>query len=116
MLSAVAYCHENSIIHRDIKPENILIDWNRKNMMDIKVIDFGASVFYNPKKNHSEKFGTVYYVAPEVLVGSYDHRCDVWSIGVVLYILLSGEAPFGGRTDTVILEKIKKGTFDFKSK
>lgn len=69
VLSAISYCHENNIIHRDIKPENILIDWNNDHEIDVKIIDFGASVFHNPKKSQSEKFGTVYYVAPEVLAG-----------------------------------------------
>lgn len=50
VLSAVAYCHENNIIHRDIKPENILIEWNNDHEIDVKVIDFGASLFHNPKK------------------------------------------------------------------
>ena len=80
------------------------------------MIDFGASVFSNPKKAQREKFGTVYYVAPEVLAGSYDHKCDVWSIGVVLFILLCGEAPFGGKTDGIILDKIRQGKVDFKRK
>jgi calcium-dependent protein kinase len=93
-----------------------LIDWNNDHEIDVKVIDFGASVFHNPKKPHNEKFGTVYYVAPEVLAGMYDNKCDVWSIGVVLYILLCGEAPFGGSRDNDILAKIRTGQFDFKCK
>eukprot|EP00347_Sterkiella_histriomuscorum_P015455 403356964 len=115
VLSAVSYCHENNVIHRDIKPENILIDWNNDHEIDVKLIDFGASLFHNPKKFQTEKFGTVYYVAPEVLLGHYDKKCDVWSIGVVLFVLLSGEAPFQGAKDFDILEQIKTGKFEFKS-
>jgi calcium-dependent protein kinase len=60
--------------------------------------------------------GTAYYIAPEVLNGSYDHKCDIWSIGVILYILLSGMPPFGGSTDEEIMDKVKKGKYNFKSK
>jgi calcium-dependent protein kinase len=60
--------------------------------------------------------GTAYYIAPEVLNGSYDHKCDIWSIGVILYILLSGVPPFAGSTDEEIMEKVKLGKYNFKSK
>ncbi|CDW84490.1 protein kinase domain containing protein [Stylonychia lemnae] len=114
IFSAISYCHENNVIHRDLKPENILIDYISNNEIDVKVIDFGASVFHDPKKLHTEKFGTVYYVAPEVLAGRYDYKCDVWSLGVILYVLLCGEAPFGGKNDNEILAKIKIGNLEFK--
>ena len=60
--------------------------------------------------------GTAYYIAPEVIKGNYDEKCDVWSIGVILYILLSGMPPFPGSTDEDIMEKVKKGKYSFKSK
>ena len=84
--------------HRDIKPENILID--SKSRGAIKLIDFGTSHLYDAK-DHSmhQMYGTPYYVAPEVLEGSYDEKCDLWSIGVILYIMLSGKPPFGGKSD-----------------
>ena len=68
MISAIAYCHENNIVHRDLKPENILID-DKKNKanMHVKVIDFGASQVYDPSKKLTERFGTIYYIPPEVL-------------------------------------------------
>jgi len=114
LLSAISYCHENNIIHRDLKPENILIEYITNNEIEVKIIDFGASVFHDAKKLQTEKFGTVYYVAPEVLAGRYDYKCDVWSLGVILYVLLCGEAPFAGKNDAEILAKIKIGTLDFR--
>jgi len=116
VLSSISYCHENNVIHRDLKPENILIEYITNNKIDVKIIDFGASVFHDPKKFHTEKFGTVYYVAPEVLAGRYDYKCDVWSLGIILFVLLCGEAPFAGKNDAEILAKIKIGTIEFRCK
>ena len=59
--------------------------------------------------------GTAYYIAPEVLGGKYDEKCDIWSLGVILYILLSGEPPFPGDTDSEIIEKVRKGKYNFAS-
>lgn len=108
LTNAIAYCHANKIAHRDIKPENILID---EATGSIKLIDFGTSMHYtedSPKM--VEQYGTPYYIAPEVLKGSYNQKCDMWSVGVIMYILLSGEPPFHG-TDIEIMNKVKKGTF-----
>jgi calcium-dependent protein kinase len=99
----MAYCHEHRIIHRDLKPENILIEEPKNKELSIKVIDFGASMFYDPKIPLTDKFGTVYYVAPEVLKGRYSNKCDVWSIGVILFTLLCGTVPFDGENDDEIL-------------
>lgn len=95
LLSAIAYCHERNVIHRDLKPENILIDNPLVKNFEIKVIDFGAAVFLDPGKLYEDRFGTVYYVAPEIVKGKgYNNKCDIWSMGVILFALLCGEVPF----------------------
>ena len=100
LLSAIAYCHDRNVIHRDLKPENILLD-NPKNVnIDIKVIDFGAAIFLDPGQLYEDRFGTVYYVAPEIVKGKgYNNKCDVWSMGLILFALLCGEVPFFSHKD-----------------
>lgn len=120
LMSAVAYCHEKGICHRDLKPENILLV-NEEPDSPIKVIDFGLSRIFGEdeggkikeKYNMKTKVGTAYYVSPEVLNGKYDEKCDIWSAGVILYILLCGYPPFNGANDNAIYQKImnKKYTF-----
>ena len=101
VLSAVVYCHQHNIVHRDLKPENLLLEFKRQPNEDnnVKVIDFGTSIEYNPNQKLRARLGTAYYIAPEVLRGEYDEKCDVWSCGVILYILLCGYPPFNGDTD-----------------
>ena len=79
---------------RDLKPENLLLDDKDDNQ--IKVIDFGTSQEFDPDKKMNQTYGTAYYIAPDVLIGDYNEKCDVWSIGVLLYILLTGRPPFDG--------------------
>lgn len=110
VLSAVNYCHQKMLVHCDIKPENIVYQDQVSDV--IKLIDFGNCAFVTNGKLKN-KFGTVYYIAPEVLEGSYDQKCDIWSSGVLLYILLSGKPPFGGANDAVILQKVQKGDYTF---
>mmetsp|Transcript_1657 Transcript_1657/g.3301 ORF Transcript_1657/g.3301 Transcript_1657/m.3301 type:complete len:468 (+) Transcript_1657:164-1567(+) len=120
LLSAVSYLHSHDILHRDIKPENILFsqDSNDDDNDDapsssIKLIDFGLSVKHDSRRCPplTNMVGTSYYMAPEVLAGSYDRSCDLWSVGVVAYVLLSGRPPFNGPTDNVIFQKIKRGRY-----
>jgi len=114
-MSAVCHCHSQKICHRDLKPENLLfLDSSAGSSM--KVIDFGLSKIYS-NENHkmTTKVGTAYYVSPEVLEGNYDEKCDVWSSGVILYILLTGEPPFNGVTDDDIYKKIAAKKFSFPS-
>jgi len=113
ILSAVNHCHKNKIVHRDLKPENILLESKKADSI-IKIIDFGTSSAYNPDKKLNQKFGTPYYIAPEVLKKRYDEKCDVWSCGVIMYILLCGFPPFNGKTDNEILQSVLKGHVSFK--
>lgn len=109
MIQAINYCHSNGIAHRDLKPENFLF-LTKAEDSPIKVIDFGLSKHFDEKGGHSAmttRAGTPYYISPEVLSGNYDESCDIWSSGVILYILLSGVPPFGGDSDPEILEAVK---------
>lgn len=113
VLSCINYCHSNKIVHRDLKPENILLEQN-KEFDQIKIIDFGTSLVFDENKKLDEKLGTPYYIAPEVLAKSYGPKCDIWSCGVITYIILSGNPPFNGASDQEIMKKVKKGDFSFQ--
>lgn len=93
LLYTMNYIQNKGIMHRDLKPENIMID--EKNWI-LKIVDFGASEFFTEEENFFEKFGTPYYIAPEVLSNRYNYKCDNWSLGVILYVLISGKPPFYG--------------------
>ena len=110
ILSAITYCHENSIVHRDLKPENLLLEKDSPDAL-LKIIDFGTSKIFDTSMKMTQKYGTAYYIAPEVLRREYTEKCDVWSCGVILYILLSGKPPFYGRSDKEILEKVARGQY-----
>ena len=115
ILSAVCYCHKLKIIHRDLKPENILIYQKNKNGFNtIKIIDFGTAIIFNKNKYDKSLTGSVYYISPEVLSKnrSYSEKCDVWSCGIIMYILLTGLPPFNGENDEEIMTKIMNGKFD----
>ena len=112
VISAIFYCHNNGISHRDIKPENILFESDDVDG-EIKLVDFGLSTKYeNDQKMHSI-LGTAYYIAPEVLLGSYNQKCDIWSIGAIAYIMLSGQLPFNGKSNHEIYNKIINNQIDF---
>jgi calcium-dependent protein kinase len=112
ILRCINYCHKNNVVHRDLKPENVLLEQN-KDFDQIKIIDFGTSLVIKEGKNLDEKLGTPYYIAPEVLNKKYNEKCDLWSIGVITYIVLSGMPPFNGNTDQEIMKKVKIGKFSF---
>ena len=117
ILSAVSYCHKLKIIHRDLKPENILISKKNKNGFNIiKIIDFGTAIIFNKDINDESLTGSIYYISPEVLSKNrnYSEKCDVWSCGIIMYILLTGLPPFNGNSDEEIMKKIKSGKFDMK--
>ena len=105
MMSAVNYCHKNGIVHRDLKPENLLY-FDQSEDSPIKVIDFGMSQRFDHEKFMTEKVGTAYYVSPEVIKGKYDEKCDIWSAGVILYILICGYPCFNGEDDKEIISSI----------
>ncbi|OII72491.1 calcium calmodulin dependent protein kinase [Cryptosporidium ubiquitum] len=114
VLSTICYCHDHGIVHRDLKPENFLF-LNKNYNAPLKIIDFGlAARVNNEDTSLNTRAGTPYYVAPEVLQGKYDKQCDMWSLGVILYILLCGYPPFHGSNDSVILHKVQKGVYAFK--
>ena len=114
MISAINYCHKNNIVHRDLKPENLLL-LNQDSKSPIKVIDFGMSKICDPNDIMFERVGSAYYIAPEVLEGMYDEKCDIWSAGVILYILLCGYPCFNGETDEKIYRQIRKKKYSFPS-
>jgi len=116
LLSAVVYCHKHKIVHRDLKPENILLEKTSSDKLSLKVIDFGTAQAFSSCVKLRLTIGTAYYIAPEVLQKNYNEKCDVWSCGVILYILLSGTPPFIGRTDEEIIRSVQKINFTYYSK
>jgi calcium-dependent protein kinase len=105
MLNAINYCHKMGIVHRDLKPENVLLE-DHHNFETLKICDWGTAVPYQKKRLHSMT-GTAYYMAPEVIEGNYSKKCDIWSIGVIAFMLLSGKAPFYGRNNDEIFAMAK---------
>ncbi|KAL6644436.1 hypothetical protein ACP70R_016044 [Stipagrostis hirtigluma subsp. patula] len=112
IVDVVQLCHSNGVIHRDLKPENFLFA-NKSENSPLKVIDFGLSVFFNPGDRFTEVVGSAYYMAPEVLKRNYGPEVDIWSAGVILYILLCGVPPFWGDNDEKIAQAILRGGIDF---
>ena len=106
--------HSKNIAHRDIKPENIIFEKKDKDNYNLKIIDFGTSrkLKFEQEKMR-QRMGTPYYIAPEVLNQDYGLKCDVWSCGIILYILLCGYPPFNGSTDHKIMKRIMVGEFSF---
>ena len=118
IFSAINYFHKLHIIHRDLNPENILIvDRNELGYPRIKISDFGTSKIF--EKGHKEKkvVGSFFYIAPEVLKQKYNEKCDIWSCGVILYILLSQKLPFSSEDENEeeLLNKILEGKYDLES-
>ena len=116
---ALIYCHNtHHLVHRDIKPENIVV-FRTNNAMedlyDVKLIDFGISKIFNKveKNNENRVKGSLNYIAPEVLQGKCNEKCDIWSCGVILYILVIGEYPFTGKNKQEIMRNIQRGKYDF---
>ncbi|KAH9322603.1 hypothetical protein KI387_017242, partial [Taxus chinensis] len=113
ILSVVAFCHLQGVVHRDLKPENFLFTTKDENA-PLKAIDFGLSDFIRPDERLNDIVGSAYYVAPEVLHRSYSMEADVWSIGVITYILLCGCRPFWARTESGIFRAVLKTAPNFE--
>jgi len=114
MFRAIYYMHENHICHRDLKPENFL--FTTKDPIEqthLKVIDFGLAIKFTDGQVLKTKAGTPYYVAPQVLSGKYDQSSDLWSLGVIMYVLLCGYPPFHGENDNDVLAKVRLGAVNF---
>ncbi|RYR51138.1 hypothetical protein Ahy_A06g026185 isoform A [Arachis hypogaea] len=114
IVNVVHVCHFMGVMHRDLKPENFLLV-SRDHNAPLKATDFGLSVFIEEDKVYKEIVGSAYYVAPEVLKRNYGKEIDVWSAGVILYILLSGVPPFWGETEKQIFDAILEGKLDLES-
>lgn len=113
MLSAVAFLHSRSICHRDLKLENWVLESGKDVWSPLKLIDFGLSTHYRSGERLTRVVGSSYYVAPEVLKKSYTEACDLWSLGVIVYMLLSGAPPFYGKNDEAIKASIVQGEYTF---
>ena len=118
IFSAINYCHKMHIIHRDLNPENILIiDRNELGYPRIKICDFGLSKIFEKGLKQKKVVGSIFYIAPEVLKKNYNEKCDIWSCGVIMYILLSQKLPFNSEEENEdeLLNKILIGKFDLES-
>ncbi|CAG9321435.1 unnamed protein product [Blepharisma stoltei] len=110
MMTAINYCHTNEIVHRDLKPENLLLESSQRDA-NLKVIDFGISQRLNPGAKLTSANGTLYYMAPEVFDRPHDEKCDIWSAGIILYVMICGKPPFYADNDKDYIKLIKKGQF-----
>ena len=120
VFSGLWYLHDNKILHRDIKLENIMISKKEKDnesgeeLFWVKIIDFGTAKIFEKNKKEKDVVGSSYYIAPEVLKQNYNEKCDTWSVGVILYMMLVGRAPFDGKDDEEIISKINSGEYNSK--
>ncbi|XP_019086853.1 PREDICTED: calcium-dependent protein kinase 11-like [Camelina sativa] len=113
LMQVVKFCHDSGVVHRDLKPENILMA-TMSSSSPIKLADFGLATFIKPGEKLSGTVGSPFYVGPEVLSGGYyNQAADVWSAGVILYILLSGVPPFWGQTDSEIFDAVGAADLSF---
>lgn len=120
LASALKFCYDHGVVHRDLKAENILLR-SQDDDADIVLVDFGFASKQPTEllsfKLLQTQLGTPNYVAPEILRGkAYNYKCDVWSLGVLTYILLCGQPPFYGHDKAELFHKIKQGLFEFRPK
>ncbi|XP_073064339.1 calcium-dependent protein kinase 26-like [Primulina eburnea] len=114
LMQVLMYCHDKGVVHRDLKPENILLA-TKSSSSPIKLADFGLATYIKPGQKLHGTVGSPFYIAPEVLAGGYDQAADVWSAGVILYILLSGIPPFWGKTKSRIFDAVRAADLRFQS-
>ena len=115
LISALAFCHEQKVLHRDIKPENILLQSDR-NDSPIKIIDFGVSdLNCNNEIRDMMQYSSVFYRSPEQFTGVCTDKSDVWSVGVIIYLMLSGYLPFKGKNEKQMAESIKNSPLNFST-
>ena len=118
VFSGLWYLHDNKILHRDIKLENIMISQKENDnetgeeLFWAKIIDFGTAKIFEKNKKEKDVVGSSYYIAPEVLKQNYNEKCDTWSVGVILYMMLVGRAPFDGKDDEEIICKINSADYN----
>ncbi|CAA7057133.1 unnamed protein product [Microthlaspi erraticum] len=113
IMEVVQMCHKHGVMHRDLKPENFLFA-NKKENASLKAIDFGLSVFFKQGERFNEIVGSPYYMAPEVLRRNYGPEIDIWSAGVILYILLCGVPPFWAETEHGVAKAILRSVINFR--
>lgn len=114
MLKAMAYCHAHKIAHCDMKPKNLLL-MSEDNDSYIKLADFGFAARCNTHKCLTKQCGTPFFVSPEILMRQpYDQQSDLWSVGCIIFLLLSGNLPFMGRSQKELFRKIVSGKYEFK--
>ena len=112
ILEAVNYLHAHGVCHRDLKPENILFS-NVADDSCLKLIDFGLSKVLDGESNMKKTVGTTFYMAPEVIQGNYNEKCDIWSCGIILYIMLCGKPPFYSQDEDELKKKICSMHYNF---
>lgn len=112
LLRAVAHIHNSNVVHRDIKPDNILFV-DKTADSDLKIIDLGLANKLMDRHKLVSAVGTPYYVSPDVLRGKYGAECDIWALGVLLFVMLGGNPPFLGETEKEVYSKIIHQELEF---
>lgn len=115
MTSAVSYLHSQGVVHRDLRPESFMFLDNDKASC-LKLINFGTCKFFEKDEVLLERIGSPMYMAPEVVFESYNEKCDIWSLGVILYLLLTGKAPFEGDSEEELMQNVMTKELKFKGR